>query len=573
MKVLLDLPALSYEGGLMGKIVKYVFKLQEIRWKTLRWAVILAMTFAQISFCERTMAFETHIGKDIAVDVDVTLKYSTAIRVEEQDEALLADVNGDDGNRNFDKGDFINNRFSAIIDIDINHDNIGCFLRPRAFYDFAYDGHNAHDSPETNNNGPLYGGPLSSNDSFTDKTKETHRDQGEILDAYAYGTFDLGGRDLVLRVGKQVVSWGESLFLANSISSAQSHVDATQSNTPGMELKELFLPSGQVYSQLDLREAFTLAGFYQWQWKKNTIDEAGAFFSTSDFLDEAGHRILPIILAPGMAPSIDRGADESADDSGQWGISLRYIAERLNDTEFGFYYINYHEKNPMVIWQPTGGSSSMDWTTSLDPVTGARANAIDASSYHLKYAENVKLYGFSFGTVIGTTNVSGEMTYRKNLPVAVKNPLSLLGFSYKEAEVLQVQISAIHNLGPGPMSLWDGAMLTGEAGFNRVNGLGDADLDKDRFAWGGTLKATFDYFTVLPKLDLKLPVTCKFNPKGISSVTGTFTEKADSLSVGLDFIYAQVYQFGLSYTAFIGSASDNAKADRDFVGFNFKFTF
>ncbi len=62
---------------------------------------------------------------------------------------------------------------------------------------------------------------------------------------------------------------------------------------------------------------------------------------------------------------------------------------------------------------------------------------------------------------------------------------------------------------------------------------------------GGIVKVTLDYFTVLPGLDLKVPFILKFNPQGISSVTGTFTENADSISLGLDFTFVQKYQFGL----------------------------
>ena len=542
--------------------------------QAVRRSLVLVTLFMLICFYDCAQALEADLGKGVKIDMDVTLKNSSAIRVEDQNDDLLANANADDGNRSFEKGDFINNRFTALVDIDVNRDNIGIFLRPRAFYDFAYDGSNAHDSPATNNNGPLYGGPLTSNDEFSDQTRDTHRDTAEILDAYAYGTFDLGTRDLVVRAGKQVVSWGESAYITNGISAAQSYLDATQANTPGMELKELYLPLGQIYSQVDLWSGFTLAGFYQWQWKKNILDESGSYFSTSDFMDDAGNRILPVILAPGMAPSVDRTKDDKADDSGQWGIALRYVAPKLNDTEFGFYFINYHEKNPMIIWQPTGGTASMDWNTlPLPPGVGDQANMIDNSSYYLSYAQDVKLYGFSVGTVVGETNVGGECSFRTNYPVAVTDLSNLLGFSYEDAKVLQAQISVVHIMGPGPVSLWDRLTITGEAGINRVFGVDASKIYNDRSAWGGVVKFTLDYYAVLPNLDVSVPLTFKFNPQGTSSVAGTFTEYADSLSAGFDFTYSQVYQFGISYTAFIGSSSDNAKTDRDFVGFNFKYTF
>ena len=36
------------------------------------------------------------------------------------------------------------------------------------------------------------------------------------------------------------MSWGESLFIANGISSAQSPLDLTKANIPGTELKDIF---------------------------------------------------------------------------------------------------------------------------------------------------------------------------------------------------------------------------------------------------------------------------------------------------------------------------------------------
>ena len=45
---------------------------------------------------------------------------------------------------------------------------------------------------------------------------------------------------------------------------------------------------------------------------------------------------------------VTRGQDRAPDDSGQWGIALRYLAENLNDTEFGFYFVNHHSRLPLV---------------------------------------------------------------------------------------------------------------------------------------------------------------------------------------------------------------------------------
>lgn len=529
-------------------------------------------------FSGQALALDMDLGNGFTLDVDTALKWSGSIRAEDQDDDLLSNINGDDGNRSFDKGDFVNNRFSVIMDIDLNKDNVGIFLRPKAFYDFAYDGTNAHDSPGTHNNGPLAGGPLANHQDFADNTKSVHRDDIELLDYFAYGSFDLGGRFLDLRAGNQVVSWGESMFIPGGVASAMNPLDGNAAIAPGVEVKEVYLPTGQVSAQLDLFSNLTLAGFYSYEWKETTQPEAGSYFSTADMLNEAGYHMFgPAMLqAPtGERPSMNRVADKDASDDGQFGLSMRYRAEQLNGTEFSLHYINYHEKTPMVVVeQGVGGTVSQNWAALLP---GGMANpmfgmfmGIDMSSYHLEYAEDVKLYGLSIGTNIGATNIGCDITYREDYPMMVPDGAS---YSYDYAEIFQAQVSAIHSFGRGPWNLWDSWTVMGEIGANH-NSLDDEELyGKDQFAWGGTAMVMFDYFYILPNLDLKIPVSYKFNPEGTSALAGTFVENADSLSMGLDFTYKTMYQFGVKYSAFIGSSSDNTRKDRDYVGMYVKYTF
>ena len=63
----------------------------------------------------------------------------------------------------------------------------------------------------------------------------------------------------------------------------------------------------------------------------------------------------PTFAGPDCQPGFDRGflsvargADRTPGDSGQWGIALRYLAESLNDTEFGFYFLKHHSRLPLV---------------------------------------------------------------------------------------------------------------------------------------------------------------------------------------------------------------------------------
>ena len=81
---------------------------------------------------------------------------------------------------------------------------------------------------------------------------------------------------------------------------------------------------------------------------------------TNPFIDYATD--LPIgqseafrLSLNGGSPDIIRQADRFAKDSGQYGAALRWYAEDLNSTEFGFYFMNYHSRLPMVSQRLTVG--------------------------------------------------------------------------------------------------------------------------------------------------------------------------------------------------------------------------
>lgn len=469
-------------------------------------------------------------GMDSRLDIDTQIKYDAAWRVEDPDPALDASGNG-----NFDKNDMINNKFSSTIDIDLHYKQAGIFLRPRFYYDFVYD-----------------------EDKFPEETKDLHRDKAEILDAFAYVDFEWGNTFGTFRLGRQVVNWGESLFITNSIGTAQNPIDVTAATSPDVQLKEVFLPTTQVMTKIDLGGNFSVAGYYQFEWEKTRLSERGAYWSTTDLLDDAGY--LPV--APGI--TLPQGAVNEPDDEGQFGLAMRYLAEDLNYTEFGLYYINYHNKTPNLIF-------GYDWLAPPDPTTVL-------PRYHRSYAEDIKLYGFSFSSAVGNWNVSGEASYREDYPVAVESTDPVLAasnmFTYAEKDILQCQVSFMRIGLWNTLPFWENLTLTGEVGFNQVMDDDDVTLLNDDFAWGFVMQLQPEYANVfLPSLDLKIPITYTGNPDGDSSIDGTFTENADSLGVRFNFTYLAVYQFSLGYTNYFGGTDDNDTDDRDNISVSLKYTF
>ncbi|MBT8058447.1 MAG: DUF1302 domain-containing protein, partial [Gammaproteobacteria bacterium] len=105
-------------------------------------------------------------------------------------------ANGDDGNLNYrDKGDLISHAIKATVELDVRFRNFGGFARATGFYDF-----------ENNDKKEL-----------SDLAQERVGGEVRLLDAYIYGNHQPGDRFLTWRLGKQVVSWGESTFIQGGI--------------------------------------------------------------------------------------------------------------------------------------------------------------------------------------------------------------------------------------------------------------------------------------------------------------------------------------------------------------------
>lgn len=490
------------------------------------------------------------LGEDWEMVVDTTLSYGAAWRVEDRASDNLRDPNADDGNRNFDKG-LISNRLSILSDIEITDGSNGVFLRVNGFYDDVYHRSTDHDSPGTYNSDPMYGGSAPSSKDFADGTVDQHGDDLRLLDAFFYTGFLVGDQYASLRIGRQVVSWGESLFIQNSINSANP-VDASKANVPGIEIKEILLPVNMVFGQVGLSDRLSMSGYYQFEWEKTEIDAAGSYFSYNDMLDEGGENLLvphPTI-ANALFP-IPRSKDRTPSDSGQWGLAFHYLAPALNDIELGFYAMNYHNKTPELI---------LDMSDPLAP------------NYYLEYLEDIRLYGISAGTVIGGTNVGLEVSYRDGQPVATANP-AMAQVPYTRADMVQGQVSFVHLTGPNILA--DNVTLMGEVGANHVNDLNDGELfDVDQTAWGYTLSGTFDYNRAMPGIDLKVPVVISHGVDGVSaSQASGFVEDVKKASVGLEAVYLRNLEASLNYTAFFGGGDRNALRDRDFIAFNLKYGF
>lgn len=533
----------------------------------------------QLSVAATAHAFEFDTGNaDVKVRWDNTVKYSAAARVESRSDAMVTDnlaanqntINLDDGDRNFSKG-LISNRLDLLSEFDASYKKFGLRVSGAAWYDRVYN------RPNDNDGGGRANQTSTASNQFTQATRNLHGRKAEILDAFVYGTADLGDMPLNVRLGKHSVLYGETLFFgANGIANAQSPVDVVKLlSVPGSQFKEIILPVNQVSAQFQLRPNLALGGYYQFEHRKSRIPAVGSYFSGADVFDDGAENFL---FAPGFGAP--RTGDLKAKDSGQFGLQLRWRPADM-DSEVGLYAANYHDKLFQAYLR-------------ANPLFGAPGPL----NFQLVYPENIKTYGASVSTSVGDFNVGVEASVRRNTPL-VSGPQidpSVDGSAGIGANALYAVGSSAHlNLSTiyllGPTAFWQGGSFLGEFGWNRRTSIKQnaaaLDPNTSRDAYG--LRFIFEpqYFQVLPQMDVSVPIGLGYNPRGNSSVVQQFNggvRKGGDLSIGLKGSYAQQWRFGLTYTHFIGSAGaalgadahltfKQNLADRDFVSLSVQTTF
>lgn len=303
-------------------------------------ASIMSVLFAPPA----AQAFEFKSG-EISGSFDTTLSAGALWRMESPEKSLISianggtsrDPNSDDGNLRYKRNELVSTTLKATHDLELKYHNFGAFIRGSYFYDPTI-----RDKRDLNS-----------------RARDILGSDAEILDAYVRGTFDLGGRKLNLRLGRQVISWGESTFIQNGIN-VLNPVNVSRLRAPGSELKEGLTPTMMAYASQELTDNISVELALPLEWNKTKIDPAGSFFSTNDFVSDGGNiaytgfgrrndgngaaGIFPINGNAALwAP---RSKDREAGNDGQYGIAFRYFAPHLNNTEFGFFHANYHSRTP-----------------------------------------------------------------------------------------------------------------------------------------------------------------------------------------------------------------------------------
>ncbi|MBV4488800.1 DUF1302 domain-containing protein [Pseudomonas sp. SWRI153] len=330
----------------------------------------------------------------------------------------------DDGHANFKSGETFSKIFKGIHDLELKYGDTGVFVRGKYWYDFELKDESRQFKDISDSN----------------RKEGAKSSGGQILDAFVYHNYAIADQPGSVRLGKQVVSWGESTFIGGGINSINP-IDVSAFRRPGAEIKEGLIPVNMFYVSQSLTDNLSAEAFYQLEWDQTVVDNCGTFFSQPDIIADGCENNLRVLNKRSQIPAIAlgplaangvnvdnegvlvrRGPDRDARDSGQYGVSFKYMYEPL-DTEFGAYFMNYHSRAP--IFSATGAPQSVYNTAAALPGPFAALSPLlvaGNSQYFVEYPEDIRLYGLSFSTTLPTgTAWSGEISYRPNAPVQLNS--------------------------------------------------------------------------------------------------------------------------------------------------------
>ncbi|MEQ1438237.1 DUF1302 family protein [Fontimonas sp. SYSU GA230001] len=270
---------------------------------------------------------------------------------------------------------------------------------------------------------------------------------------FASGSLSLGEHELLLKIGNQVLNWGEANLVQFNTLSEISPLDAPVLAMPGSEPSQLQLAVPLALASLTLGDGLALEALYQLQWRGARLPASGSLLSFSDVAGGGRYAILGFgnfnedpqrqYRPAGLAATVSQstrtvpvpGAGFGAPrDGGQYGLRLNWLADGLNNgTELAFHYLRYHSRYPILSGYAADASCTRDaqapgfaaafvacagFNAAFNPL-GREPLPVDTARIFLDYPEDIDLYGVSFNTNVGDWALSGEYAYRPNQPLQV----------------------------------------------------------------------------------------------------------------------------------------------------------
>jgi hypothetical protein len=312
-------------------------------------------------------------------------------------------ANGDDGDLNYHRGQLFTGYLSLTSEMLLTAPSEGWkfLVRGTAMYDFA-----AGQTDRT---------PLSS----TAAAQAVY--SAELLDLWGEKDFTIGDQRAHVRIGNQVINWGESYFAAGGINATNS-LDIQKLLIPGTQLKQALLPAPMISFASSLPAGFSTEDYLQLQWNGNKYPPVGTFWSTSNtfgrgpvpastnsnnfnisgvdggtiagansknggLYSQVNQNLLNGLYAGPPYNAVGSSYQQVLPDNRpQYGIRIGYKPPGA-DINFAFYYENYTDKSPVITYLANGNGE-------------------------YSYLTNRQLFGLSTNFSLGDWAIGAEASYR-----------------------------------------------------------------------------------------------------------------------------------------------------------------
>ena len=468
-----------------------------------------------------------------------------------------------------------------------------------------------------------------------DEAKKAVQQNITLLDLWVSKELRLGDNTTKVKLGNQVINWGEDIFIIGGINSINA-MDLRKIHIPGAQVKELFIPAPMLSVASGLGGGFSMEAYYQFTWNKMIFDPSGTYWSSADFLGKGGKRgaFIPTSVynnfanagfspfltglgfpypsgSPGTVGDFDptRGRtisflkDNGAyvpveittpKNSGQYGFNLRFKPEGA-ETEYAAYYLRYHDKLPFVAFRahcfPNGAACMADATNQY----------FDAAIE--QYGQDKALLGLSLNTKIFEWAVGAEISYRPRDSVAIDPTVPLQGrYSLAEAAFkadggeatingyvnerkFQAHVTGFKLLEPEiPMMLHaaEGYFMV-EAAVTRYPNLkldGSVPYLLNNYtlptknSWGYVMEFGLTYANIFRSGWTMTPILDWYHDvTGVSPNTIPFVQGRKAVALGLNFDYHNTWKASLGYSSFWGGGNLNMMRDRDVLSAAVSYTF
>jgi len=392
--------------------------------------------------------------------LDLTASYGLGVRLDGQDRDLVGIANGgtrgdanvDDGDLNYDEGIY-SNALRLNADVTLMWRQFGAYVRGYAFHDYE----NEHDERART--------------ALGDGARGSVGQDADLLEYYVSVRETVGGIPLVLRLGDQVVNWGESNFIRDGIDIINPF-DLAALNEPATPVRDLLIPQGMFWAAANLTAHVAVEAYYQYEWEAVRIPPVGSYFSNNDLFGDDGLNVAMLgagrfsefgtdldsafALPPGTLgfdPDFfklpGRGGEDTPGDGGQFGFTVSTILPGSNATKLSAHFVRYHSRLPLISGL-TADQAAIDRTgqaavdaraaTLVDPYRATGLTLVEAEAaaaataaamvtsqyanqagYRVDYPEGITMLGLGFNTATLARGmlISGEVSHHRNYPFQI----------------------------------------------------------------------------------------------------------------------------------------------------------